>query len=83
MQGDAEDLPFDTDSFDRYVSAGSIGGQCWALWQAGGRCSCCCTPPHVTSRRQPLTLGDRPSAVVLPQSTGQSLSAASARRTVC
>lgn len=25
VQGDAEDLPFDTDSFDRYVSAGSIG----------------------------------------------------------
>ena len=24
-QGDAEDLPFATDSFDRYVSAGSIG----------------------------------------------------------
>jgi ubiquinone/menaquinone biosynthesis C-methylase UbiE len=24
VQGDAEDLPFDTDSFDRYVSAGSI-----------------------------------------------------------
>jgi len=24
-QGDAEDLPFPTDSFDRYVSAGSIG----------------------------------------------------------
>jgi len=24
MQGDAEDLPFETDSFDRYVSAGSI-----------------------------------------------------------
>ena len=23
-QGDAEDLPFHTDSFDRYVSAGSI-----------------------------------------------------------
>ena len=23
-QGDAEDLPFPTDSFDRYVSAGSI-----------------------------------------------------------
>ena len=26
VQGDAEDLPFATDSFDRYVSAGSIGG---------------------------------------------------------
>jgi hypothetical protein len=25
VQGDAEDLPFATDSFDRYVSAGSIG----------------------------------------------------------
>ncbi len=25
LQGDAEDLPFPTDSFDRYVSAGSIG----------------------------------------------------------
>lgn len=25
LQGDAEDLPFATDSFDRYVSAGSIG----------------------------------------------------------
>ena len=24
LQGDAEDLPFATDSFDRYVSAGSI-----------------------------------------------------------
>ena len=24
FQGDAEDLPFPTDSFDRYVSAGSI-----------------------------------------------------------
>lgn len=24
LQGDAEDLPFKTDSFDRYVSAGSI-----------------------------------------------------------
>lgn len=24
MEGDAEDLPFETDSFDRYVSAGSI-----------------------------------------------------------
>ena len=26
LQGDAEDLPFPTDTFDRYVSAGSIGG---------------------------------------------------------
>lgn len=24
VQGDAEDLPFETDTFDRYVSAGSI-----------------------------------------------------------
>lgn len=24
LQGDAEDLPFGTDQFDRYVSAGSI-----------------------------------------------------------
>ena len=24
LQGDAEDLPFATDSFDRYISAGSI-----------------------------------------------------------
>jgi len=24
MEGDAEDLPFPTDSFDRYISAGSI-----------------------------------------------------------
>ena len=24
VQGDAEDLPFDDDSYDRYVSAGSI-----------------------------------------------------------
>jgi MPBQ/MSBQ methyltransferase len=24
LQGDAEDLPFPADSFDRYVSAGSI-----------------------------------------------------------
>jgi len=28
FQGDAEDLPFATDSFDRYVSAGSIGAPC-------------------------------------------------------
>ena len=35
MQGDAEDLPFPTDSFDRYVSAGSI--EYWPEPQRGIR----------------------------------------------
>ncbi len=38
-QGDAEDLPFDTDSFDRYVSAGSIGETCGASPE-GHACLC-------------------------------------------
>ncbi len=29
LQGDAEDLPFATDAFDRYVSAGSIEYCMW------------------------------------------------------
>ena len=36
-QGDAEDLPFPTDSFDRYVSAGSIGASTGADTRA---CNC-------------------------------------------
>lgn len=36
MQGDAEDLPFPTDSFDRYVSAGSI--EYWWVGAAPGAC---------------------------------------------
>lgn len=33
-QGDAEDLPFPADSFDRYVSAGSIE-YWWVGWVVG------------------------------------------------
>ena len=38
VQGDAEDLPFPTDSFDRYVSAGSI--EYWPEPQRGIREVC-------------------------------------------
>lgn len=38
MQGDAEDLPFENDTFDRYVSAGSI--EYWPEPQRGIRVRC-------------------------------------------
>eukprot|EP00967_Tisochrysis_lutea_P034025 scaffold40541_cov20-Tisochrysis_lutea.AAC.2 len=56
MQGDAEDLPFETDSFDRYVSAGSI--EYWPEPQRGikeayrvikeGGTACLIGPVHPT-----------------------------------
>ena len=56
MQGDAEDLPFPTDSFDRYVSAGSI--EYWPEPQRGikeayrvvreGGLACLIGPVHPT-----------------------------------
>ena len=56
MEGDAEDLPFDTDSKDRYVSAGSI--EYWPDPQRGiceayrvikpGGLACCIGPVHPT-----------------------------------
>jgi ubiquinone/menaquinone biosynthesis C-methylase UbiE len=55
-QGDAEDLPFPTDSFDRYVSAGSI--EYWPEPQRGireayrvikeGGVACCIGPVYPT-----------------------------------
>ncbi|EKX51463.1 hypothetical protein GUITHDRAFT_65997 [Guillardia theta CCMP2712] len=56
MEGDAEDLPFETDSKDRYVSAGSI--EYWPDPQRGiceayrvvkpGGIACCIGPVHPT-----------------------------------
>jgi ubiquinone/menaquinone biosynthesis C-methylase UbiE len=56
LQGDAEDLPFETDSFDRYVSAGSI--EYWPEPQRGikeayrvikpGGTACLIGPVHPT-----------------------------------
>ena len=56
VQGDAEDLPFPTDSFDRYVSAGSI--EYWPEPQRGikeayrvvkkGGLACLIGPVHPT-----------------------------------
>jgi len=56
LEGDAEDLPFDTDSFDRYVSAGSI--EYWPEPQRGiceayrvikpGGIACVIGPVHPT-----------------------------------
>lgn len=41
LEGDAEDLPFPADSFDRYISAGSIecerGRDGWKAWGKAGQ----------------------------------------------
>lgn len=54
MQGDAEDLPFATGSFDRYVSAGSIGSHeslTHGLYDRG----CCCSRMHTQACWKPMT----------------------------
>ena len=54
MQGDAEDLPFPTDSFDRYVSAGSI--EYWPEPQRGIKEAyrCSSIPMHSVNREHIL-----------------------------